>query len=139
MLLAIHTLGSTHRARLLPWSPWPRRRSTFLGRLKPVSSRLSLLLPAALPVPSEPGAHAVGGPAAARAVLQKGLTAVQASTCKPRWGQSFAFVINSRHQVCGWGAMGCLGGAGRAAGRWAARNKGVRVPWHEPGPPWWSA
>ncbi|KAL4437443.1 hypothetical protein ABPG75_004582 [Micractinium tetrahymenae] len=75
------------------------RRSTFLGRLKPVSSRLSLLLPAALAVAPELGAHAVSGPAAAWAVLQKGLTTVQASTCRPRWGQSFAFVVNSRHQV----------------------------------------
>lgn len=90
------------------WPAWsaclhapPHRRSTFLGRLKPVSSRLSLLLPAALPVAVEPGAHAVSGPAAARAVLQHGLTSVQASTCRPRWAQSFAFVINSRHQVNG--------------------------------------
>lgn len=89
---------ASHLPPLFGW-PRPRRRSTFLGRLKPVSSRLSLLLPAALPVASELGAHAVSGPAAARAVLQKGLTSVQASTCKPRWGQSFTFVINSRHQV----------------------------------------
>ena len=86
--------------RLLPLAAPPRRRrSTFLGRLKPVSSRLSLLLPAATPVAAEQGAHAVSGPAAARPVLQKGLTSVQAASCKPHWQQSFAFVVSSRHQV----------------------------------------
>lgn len=56
-----------------------RSRSTFLGRLKPVSSRVSLLLPAASALFNEGmGGHAISaGAAAARAVLQKGLTSVQ--------------------------------------------------------------
>lgn len=79
-----------------------RRRSTFLGRLKPVSSRVSLLLPAAAPLttPEHMGGHAISsGAAAARAVLQAGLTNVQDATCRPCWQQSHAFVVSSRHQV----------------------------------------
>ena len=65
----------------------PLRRSTFLGRLKPVSSRVSLLLPAAPALFSEGmGGHAISaGAAAARAVLQKGLTSVQVIYWEQQW------------------------------------------------------
>lgn len=70
---------SVSAASLLFLFSLPPRRSTFLGRLKPVSSRVSLLLPAAPALISEGmGGHAISaGAAAARAVLQKGLTSVQ--------------------------------------------------------------
>ena len=108
-----------HRPPLPPPNPRAHRcrRSTFLGRLKPVSSRLSLLLPAGASAGhagggGEGGAHGGGGAAAARAVLQKGLTSVQGQSCKPRWQQTFAFVVSSRHQVCGAPGCGRLGGWG---------------------------
>ena len=37
-----------------------------------------------------------------RSIVQKGLTAVQEGNLRPRWGQAFAFVVSSRHQVGGW-------------------------------------
>lgn len=60
------------------------RRSMFLGRLKPVTPRVFLLLPP--------------GPDAPSCVIQAGFTGAQPDTLAPVWQQTFQFVVTSASQ-----------------------------------------
>jgi hypothetical protein len=59
------------------------RRSTFLGRIKAPSPRVSLVLP-----------EASGPDGADEGVMQAGLTAVQGKTLSPEWNSQFHFVVS---------------------------------------------
>lgn len=59
------------------------RRSTFLGRIKVPSPRVSLILP-----------EASGPDGADEGVMQAGLTAVQEKTLSPEWNSQFHFVVS---------------------------------------------
>jgi hypothetical protein len=59
------------------------RRSTFLGRMKVPSPRVSLVLP-----------EASGPDGADEGVMQAGITAVQEKTLSPEWNSQFNFVIS---------------------------------------------
>jgi len=60
------------------------RRSTFLGRIKAPSPRVSLVLPEA----------SSGSDGADEGVMQAGLTAVQEKTLSPEWNAQFHFVVS---------------------------------------------